>query len=77
MLENDDSQDFIWDIIDEIVKNTDEVIYKNYLQNQIIPYVMNDTRNTVLKIIDVSDFSLSKSAIIPAVGCFPVSSGNF
>jgi hypothetical protein len=56
MLENDDSQEFIWDIIDEVIENTDKIIYTNYMQNQIIPYALNETRNTILKILDVRSF---------------------
>ena len=78
MLETDDSQEFIWEIIDEIFDSTIKVIYDKYLQRQTIPYTINEARKAILHIIDVLKilfyFSL-KSFLYLTLNLFL--SGNF
>ena len=54
MLDNDDSQEFVWELIDEIVDNAEKIIFKNYLNRQTIPYTINEAKKAILHIIDVS-----------------------
>ena len=54
MLENDDAQEFIWEVIDEIVDNADKQIYKKYIEKQTIPYTINEAKNAIVHLIDVS-----------------------
>lgn len=53
MLENDDSQEFVWDIIDEVFDNTIKIIHEKYLERQTIPYTINEARKAILHILDV------------------------
>lgn len=52
MLETDDSQDFVWEIIDEVFDNTIKIIYDNYLEKQAIPYTICTLHEAILHIID-------------------------
>lgn len=53
MLEVEDSQEFIWELIDEIFDNTLKTIHANYLSQQTIPYTINEARKAILHILDV------------------------
>lgn len=53
MLENDDAQEFIWELIDEVVDNADKQIYKKYIEKQTIPYTINEAKNAIVHLIDV------------------------
>lgn len=53
MLEVEDSQEFIWELIDEIFDNTLKTIHTNYLNQQTIPYTINEARKAMLHILDV------------------------
>ncbi len=53
MLEVDDSQEFIWELIDEIFDNTIKIIYTDYIEKNTIPYTINEARKAILHIIDV------------------------
>lgn len=53
MLDCDDSQEFIWELIDEIVDNADKIIYKNYIEKQTVSYTISEAQNALLHILDV------------------------
>ena len=53
MLEIDDSQEFVWEIIDEVFDSTIKVIYDKYLEKQAIPYTISKAHEAILHIIDV------------------------
>lgn len=53
MLDIDDSQEFIWEIIDEVFDNTIKIIHEKYLEKQTIPYTINEARKAILHILDV------------------------
>lgn len=53
MLEVEDSQEFVWEIIDEVFDNTLKIIHKNYLDYQTVPYTINEARKAMLHILDV------------------------
>lgn len=52
MLEIDDSQDFVWEIIDEVFDSTIKIIYDKYLEKQAIPYTISKAHEAILHIID-------------------------
>jgi hypothetical protein len=54
MLEIDDSQEFIWELIDEIFDSTIKIIYNDYIENKNIPYTINEAKKAILHIIDVN-----------------------
>ncbi|RNA09259.1 hypothetical protein BpHYR1_040928 [Brachionus plicatilis] len=60
MLEAEDSQEFVWELIDEIFDNTLKTINKNYLDNQTIPYTINEARKAMLHILDWQFLSKDK-----------------
>jgi ribosomal protein S6 len=53
MLEIDDSQEFIWELIDEIFDNTIKIIYSDYIEKKTIPYTINEAKKAIIHIIDV------------------------
>ena len=53
MLEIDDSQEFIWELIDEVFGNTIKIIYNDYIEKKTIPYTINEAKKAILHIIDV------------------------
>jgi hypothetical protein len=54
MLEIDDSQEFIWELIDEVVDNSIKLIFEKYVEKQCIPYTINEAKKAILHIIDVN-----------------------
>ena len=53
MMETDDSQDFIWEILDEVVDNAIKRVYGEYLSRMTIPFTINEARKAIIHIIDV------------------------
>lgn len=53
MLEIEDSQEFVWEIVDEMFGNSMRIVYDNYIKKQTIPYVINEARKAILHIIEV------------------------
>lgn len=53
MLETEDSQEYVWEIIDEIFDSTLNIIHNKYLESQKIPFNINEARKAILHIIDV------------------------
>ena len=54
MLELDDGEDFIGEVIDEIVSGTLSIIYDKYIEKQLLPYTVSQAKEALLTIIDVS-----------------------
>jgi len=52
MLDVDSSQEFIWELIDEIIDNTDKILYERYIERQTIPYTINEAKQAILHLID-------------------------
>ena len=61
MLEIDDSQEFVWEIIDEVFDSTIKIIYDKYLEKQAIPYTISKAHEAILHLIDVTHFRISCS----------------
>lgn len=54
MLEMEDSQEFIWEIVDELFNNSIKIVYDKYIKKQSIPYTINEARKAILHIIEVN-----------------------
>jgi len=54
MLEREDGDDFIAELIDELLENVDSVIYAKYIESQLVPYTVLQAKNAILQIIEVS-----------------------
>lgn len=52
MLERDESDDFIADIIDELCNSALDIIYKSYIDKQLIPYTVSQAKDAIVQIIE-------------------------
>lgn len=53
MVEQEDGEDFVLDIVHEIVESTLAVIYDKYIASQTLPYTIQATKDLLLQIIEV------------------------
>lgn len=54
MLEFDDGEDFIGEVVEEVVANSLSIIYQKYIERQLLPYTISQAKEALLTIIDVS-----------------------
>jgi len=54
MLDRDDGDDFIAELIDELLENVDRIIYTNYIESKMVPYTVLQAKDAILQIIEVS-----------------------
>lgn len=54
MLDRDDGDDFIAELIDELLENMDKIIYANYIESRLIPYTVLQAEDAILQIIEVT-----------------------
>lgn len=52
MVEQEDGEDFVLDIVHEIVESTLSVIYDKYIASQTLPYTIQATKDLLLQIIE-------------------------
>jgi len=53
MLDRDDGDDFVAELIDELLENVDRIIYANYIESQVVPYTVLQAKDAILQIIEV------------------------
>lgn len=53
MLERDNAEDFIHDIVDEVLGNTMDGIFKIYIERQLLPFTITQAKDAILQIIEV------------------------
>ena len=53
MIEDESSQDFVLDLLDEILDCTAQVIHNKYIQSQLQPYSVHAAKDLLLQIIEV------------------------
>ena len=53
MIETESSQDFVLDLLDEIIDSTVQVIHNKYIQSQLQPYSVHAAKDLLLQIIEV------------------------
>ncbi|KAK6187467.1 hypothetical protein SNE40_005489 [Patella caerulea] len=52
MLEKESSEEFVLDIVDELVGKTMETIYGRYIERQILPFTITQAKDAILQIIE-------------------------
>ncbi|XP_022104755.1 uncharacterized protein LOC110986833 [Acanthaster planci] len=52
LLDKEDGEDFIVDIVGDIVNSALHVIHENYIQRQLYPYTVTQARDAILQIIE-------------------------
>lgn len=65
MLELDDGEDFIGEVVDEVVSATLNIIYDKYIERQLLPYTISQAKEALLTIIDVSFNKCYISSLVP------------
>ena len=53
MVERDNAEEFIHDIVDEILGSTMDGIYKIYIERQLLPFTITQAKDAILQIIEV------------------------
>lgn len=53
MVDQEDGEEFILDIVNEIVESTMKVLHDQYIISQTLPYTIQETKNLLLQIIEV------------------------
>ena len=53
MVDQEDGEEFILDIVNEIVESTLNVLHDQYIISQTLPYTIQETKNLLLQIIEV------------------------
>lgn len=53
MVDQEDGEEFILDIVNEIVESTMKVLHDQYIMSQTLPYTIQETKNLLLQIIEV------------------------
>lgn len=64
MLDKDGTEDFILDLVDEVVDSTMDTIYKTYIDKQLLPFTISQAKDAILQIIDVSFISCLKIIVV-------------
>ena len=54
MIEQENNQDFVLDLLDEILECTVQVIHDKYIQSQLQPYSVHAAKDLLLQIIEVN-----------------------
>lgn len=57
MVEQEDGEEFVLDIVHEIVESTLAVIYDKYIASQTLPYTIQATKDLLLQIIEVLKYN--------------------
>ena len=54
MVERDSSDEFIMDIMDDLMEVTMATIHKKYIERQLLPFTITQARDAIIEIIEVS-----------------------
>lgn len=54
MVEHDGGDEFVMDIVDEIMGCAMDKIYQGYIQKQLIPFTVCTAKEAILQIVEVS-----------------------
>lgn len=52
MVDQEDGEEFILDVVNEIVESTMKVLHDQYIVSQTLPYTIQETKNLLLQIIE-------------------------
>jgi hypothetical protein len=61
MLDKDGSDEFVEDIVDEIIDISLDKIYKLYLERQLLPFTVTMAKDAILQVIEVNLQFLKRS----------------
>ena len=53
MVERDNAEEFVFEIVDDVVNNTMDTIYKIYIDRQLLPFTIQEAKDAILQIIEV------------------------
>ena len=53
MVGEEDGEEFVTDVVQDIVQATLDVIYEKYIQQQTLPYTVDAARELILQIVEV------------------------
>ena len=53
MVDQEDGEEFVVEIVNEIVESTMKVLHDQYIASQTLPYTIQETKNLLLQIIEV------------------------
>ena len=53
MVDQEDGEEFILDIVNEVVESTMKVLHDQYIISQTLPYTIQETKDLLLQIIEV------------------------
>ena len=56
MVTKEDGEEFVVDVVKDIVQATLDVIYKKYIQQQTLTYTVDAAREMILQIVEVFVF---------------------
>ena len=70
MLDADDGDDFIVDIVQSVCDSALDVIYKSYIQKQLIPYTVVLAKDAILQIIEVTMLVERQPSMLRIVSIF-------
>ena len=60
MVEEEDGEEFVIDIVNDIVQSTLDVIYDKYIQQQTLPYTVDAAREMILQFVEVQYYLILK-----------------
>ena len=60
MVEEEDGEEFVIDIVNDIVQSTLDVIYDKYIQQQTLPYTVDAARDMILQFVEVQYYLILK-----------------
>ena len=71
MVDRDGADEFVTDIVDELMETTMSAIYDKYIQIQLLPFTITQARDAITEIIEVARLLIS-SLLLPdsSLGCF-------
>lgn len=52
MVERDNAEEFVFDIVDEVISSTMDQIYRLYIDRQLLPFTITQAKDAILQIID-------------------------
>ena len=52
MVDHDDNDDFITDIIGDVCSSALDIIHKNYIDKQLIPFTVCQAKDAIVQIIE-------------------------
>lgn len=55
MVERDGGDDFVMDIMDDLMDQTMKAIYEKYIDRQLLPFTISQAKDAIIEIIEVGE----------------------